>query len=298
MADPALVQPEGYSDEPLEPRPKFSPSQEFYEYVARGYDMMVETYDYVEGRNILSERVRQASLRAALTSFNPGHRILELGCGTGRDAVTLARNGINVVATDVSPGMVARTRARADAEGVGHLVDTRVGTASDAAWEDGPFDGVYSNGAVLNLEPDLEKLARGLGKTIKLGGMAILTGANRIALFELALYSAILRPRKAFRKLGKEIPIPISREGAGRRYVVSTRFRTPREFAAVFRPWFAVESWRAMQVLTPPWNLVDMQERFAVAVRPLEVMEDRLASMPGIRSLGALYLMTLRRRDS
>src|SRR2546426_8628741 len=134
--------------------PRFEPKKEFYTHVARGYDITAPAYDEVEGRNEISERVRRMSLAAAIAAFRPGDRILELGCGTGRDAVFLARHGISVVATDLSPAMVAITRARAEREGVGDRVSARVSSAAEAARDGGPDDGGDLNGAVLHLEPD------------------------------------------------------------------------------------------------------------------------------------------------
>jgi len=285
------------SPKPMKPPwPRFEPGEEFYGHVARGYDLTAPSYDDVEGRNEISERVRRASLEAALNVFRPGSRILELGCGTGRDAVFLARHGMSVVASDVSPAMVAITRTRAALEDVADRVVAKVAPAAQAAQEGGPYDGAYSNGAVINLEPDLSRLVQGLAKSLRRGAGMVLTAANRISLFELLVYPIVARPRKAFRKLGREVPIPVSREGAGKRYVLPTRFLSPREFISAFRPDFDIETWRGLQILTPPWNLVDMARLFRPAIVPLEVLEDRYGSMRGFRSLGAIFLMTLRRR--
>ncbi|HYS73927.1 MAG TPA: class I SAM-dependent methyltransferase [Thermoplasmata archaeon] len=258
---------------------------------------MAGTYDLVEGRNTISERVRRTTLQAALGAFHRGDRILELGCGTGRDAVAMARAGIRVVATDVSRGMVEATRLRAQEEGVGDLITVQNLPAATAAREDGPFDGVYSNGAVLNLEPDLSSVAAGLTESVRRGGTAVLTAANRVSLFELAVYPLALRPRKAFRKLGSTVPIPISREGIGKKYVVPTRFLTPREFCAIFAPHFDLQALRALQAITPPWNLVDFANRFRTAVLALERIEDRFGENTFLRHLGAIYLTILRRRE-
>src|SRR5207244_5164801 len=104
------------------PRPRFVPTPAFYNHVARGYDLIASSYDDVEGRNEISETVRRYSIDAALKVFRPGSRILELGCGTGRDAVALAQRGIRVDATDVSPAMIAATRARVLRENLRDLV--------------------------------------------------------------------------------------------------------------------------------------------------------------------------------
>lgn len=276
--------------------PTHRATREYYAYVASGYDRMADTYDRVEGANRIGERVRRATLSLATDLFRPGDRILELGCGTGRDAVALAKRGIDVVATDVSPEMTNATRRRASRDGVEGRVTAMCLSAADAASMAGPFDGAYSNGAVLNLEPDLARVAEGLGRSVRPGGCAVLTAANRVSLFELLFYPAVLRPRKAFRKLGETVPIPISREGFGKRYVVPTRFLTPREFYGNFRGDFGIELLRGLQAITPPWNLVDLAERLRGLIAPLERVEEALGTWPGVRSVGAIYLFGLRRR--
>jgi SAM-dependent methyltransferase len=47
-----------------------------------------------------------------------GGSILDVGCGTGRHAVELARRGFAVTGIDLSAGMLAQARARAEAAGV------------------------------------------------------------------------------------------------------------------------------------------------------------------------------------
>ena len=281
---------------PRTTRPGFVPTPAFYDHVARGYDLIASSYDDVEGRNEISETVRRFSIEAALKVFRPGNRILELGCGTGRDAVALAQRGVRVDATDVSPAMIAATRARVLRENLSDLVSVRCQSAATAASEGGPYDGAFSNGAVLNLEPDLESVARGLYRSMAPGSVAVLTVANRLSLFELLFYSIVLKPRKAFRKLGHEVPIPVSREGEGKSYVVPTRFLTPREFVGAFRPGFERAHQRGIQVITPPWNLVDLARLIHPAILGLERIENRVGTAPGLRSLGSIYLVSLIRK--
>lgn len=46
------------------------------------------------------------------------HRILDMGCGTGRHALELGRRGYQVVGVDLSDGMLAQAQQIADAEGL------------------------------------------------------------------------------------------------------------------------------------------------------------------------------------
>jgi SAM-dependent methyltransferase len=48
----------------------------------------------------------------------PGASILDVGCGTGRHSVELARRGFAVTGVDLSKGMLAQARKAADAAGV------------------------------------------------------------------------------------------------------------------------------------------------------------------------------------
>jgi SAM-dependent methyltransferase len=53
--------------------------------------------------------------------------VVELGVGTGRVAIPVAKAGIAVIGVDSSPGMLEICAAEAAQAGVAHLVDLRVG---------------------------------------------------------------------------------------------------------------------------------------------------------------------------
>lgn len=56
-------------------------------------------------------------------AFQPGARVLELGCGTGEDAVWLAGRGVQVMATDASSTMLDVARRKAELSGVQHHLE-------------------------------------------------------------------------------------------------------------------------------------------------------------------------------
>jgi SAM-dependent methyltransferase len=79
------------------------------EAVAAAFDRQAETYDrFADG--VIGRTLRARVHERLLDRFRAGHRVLELNCGTGVDAVRLAQHGVRVVATDVSAGMLARAR--------------------------------------------------------------------------------------------------------------------------------------------------------------------------------------------
>ena len=68
---------------------------------------MARTLEHVTAIGLLFRHVVQARLEAL---FGRGDRVLDLGCGTGEDALTLAARGVRVVGIDPSPERIARAR--------------------------------------------------------------------------------------------------------------------------------------------------------------------------------------------
>ena len=84
--------------------------------------------------------------------IRPG-RALELGCGPGRNAVLLARQGFEVDAVDLSPTAVDWARERAAEAGVDvrfHCGDAFALTDTELT---GPYDLVYDSGCFHHLPP-------------------------------------------------------------------------------------------------------------------------------------------------
>src|SRR5215203_2807744 len=100
--------------------------------VAQAYDRWSRRYDddHNATRDLEARVVRQSPLRAN------GARVIELGCGTGKNSEWLAAQARELVALDFSPGMldVARRRVRAaHVRFVEHDI-TRSGRSSQPRW--------------------------------------------------------------------------------------------------------------------------------------------------------------------
>ena len=84
----------------------------------------------------------------------PGQQVLDVAAGDGNFAIAAARAGADVVASDLSPAMVERGRARSGAEGL--EIEWVEADAEDLPFEDGRFDCVGSVfGAMLAPRPEI-----------------------------------------------------------------------------------------------------------------------------------------------
>ncbi len=81
------------------------------------FDQMAPKYDEVFTNSMIGRAQRDVVWSVLTQIFRSGDHILELNCGTGEDALFLARNGISVTACDASEQMIqiASNRLRTEA---------------------------------------------------------------------------------------------------------------------------------------------------------------------------------------
>ena len=106
-----------------------------------------------------------------LLALRPGERALEIACGNGQLARWMARQGVDVVATDLSDRLIELAKTRTVAER--DRVDYRVADASDEAalryLGAGQYDAVVCNMALMDM-PMIDPLARALPSLLKPSG--------------------------------------------------------------------------------------------------------------------------------
>ncbi|MEN2977658.1 class I SAM-dependent methyltransferase (plasmid) [Tistrella bauzanensis] len=161
-------------------------------------------------------RLVRAHLDRRLAEPGRSLRVLELTCGTGEDALHMAGLGHQVLATDLSGAMLARTEAKlveaklaGTAPGGGvrmrrlAVEALAAGEPLDAEDEAAGFDLVFSDFGGLNcIGPDvMAALARRLAGLVRPGGRVILVVMPHLCLWEAGWNLARLRPRAAFRRL-------------------------------------------------------------------------------------------------
>ncbi len=123
--------------------------------------------------SVLSEQLRPAALELRdACAVSAGQEVLDVGAGDGNFALACAAEGASVVASDISPGMVERGRARAAAEG--YDVEWLEADVEELPFEDERFECVGSVfGAMIAPRP--ERVAAEMFRVVRPGGTVGMT---------------------------------------------------------------------------------------------------------------------------
>src|SRR5262245_22963207 len=131
------------------------------------YRHLADVYEYLTPEPLLTPAGNVAAFAPWLAELSPGARVLDCACGIGLLAVGLALAGYAAEASDISPQMVARTRALAERHGV--ELPARV-----CAWEDLPpgprYSAVLCVGNSLAHAQDRRAALRAMAATLAPGG--------------------------------------------------------------------------------------------------------------------------------
>lgn len=252
------------------------------------FEVGATTYDETFTRTSIGTRMRRAVWRHLDATFLPPARVLELGCGTGEDAVHLAARGVEVLATDPAEGMLAQARGKAGRDGLSDKVATLRLDAARLADADlgGPWDGAFSNFGALNCVSDLQGVATGLFRHVRPGGRVLLCLMGRYVPWEWGWFLSRGDRKAAFRRLGPE-----GTEWRGLRIA----YPSIREIRRVFAPRFRFLGARAIGVFVPPSYVEGWAAKHPRLLGALDTMERRLEAVPPLPSLADHVLVDFER---
>ena len=155
-------------------------SNEFFE-LFLGPSMTYSCAIFSRGATTLEEaQTTKLDMVATKLALQPGERVLDVGCGWGSFAIHAAKTcGVHVTGITLSEPQAREAQRRAEAAGVGELVDCRVADYRDLAGE--PFDAISSIGMVEHVgEVQVDAYAQRLAAMLKPGGRLLNHGIARL----------------------------------------------------------------------------------------------------------------------
>jgi ubiquinone/menaquinone biosynthesis C-methylase UbiE len=252
---------------------------------------MASEYDEVFTNSIIGRAQRDAVWNTLSHIFRSGDHVLELNCGTGEDALFLARNGASVTACDASRRMIqiATGRLRKEAPGAPvqfNLLSTeRIRELQPSA----DFDGIFSNFSGLNCIADLKQTANDLATLLSPGAPLLVCLSTRFCIWEMLWFALHGNFRKASRRCSGHA---IARVGE---FTVDVYYPTVRQLQTLFSPSFVLRSCSGVGVTIPPSYVEAWIRNHPKLLRILRTIDKTISHYPGFRVLGDHVLLQFER---
>lgn len=263
------------------------------------FDEVANSYDAIEAGNRIFQWMRQRVQHTALSAFPQSARILEVGCGTGTDALFFAQRGYHIVAMDASEEMLRIAAEKIAMAGFAHGVELLLGEAESMdelveRYGETSFDGIFSNFGALNCVADLHRFARSAARLLRPGGKMLFSIMPPICPWEILYYLLRLQPWKALRRnRGRLCTGGISVCMGNRR--VQTYYYSRAALKQAFAPAFASEMHFALGLFVPPPYLQGIALH-SMFFRRLLRCEEIFAGWPLLRNFGDHLIVILRKR--
>jgi ubiquinone/menaquinone biosynthesis C-methylase UbiE len=259
--------------------------------VAAAYDALAPCYDQQVQADAM---VRRLLWKHYARLFSAGMRVLDVSCGTGIDAVFLARRGVQVVAIDISAGMVAELRRKVQAAGLAACVQPHVmdlayvmDLAAIHCWPERSFDGMISAFAGLNTVADLAPFARDAARLLRPEGRLVIHLLNRCRSWDLLPLLARGRWRAA-RTMAQQRERTVVIGGRPVRHYLYTPEEAYRRF---FARYFRLTRAYSLGALLPPATAHRVSPAMALLLGRIETRAGRL-----LLNWGRFYVLELAAR--
>lgn len=218
--------------------------------------------------------------------------ILDLGCGTGEDAVYLAGRGHRVHAIDLSEGMLEVARDKARSAGLEDRITFEHGDlGAPAPEEERRHDGALSDFGPLNCLENLSPFVEELARRLRPGAPALLVVMGPWCPWEIFWYLLHLRVPTAFRRLKRGLEAPV---GGGP--TIPVWYHSPRALRKALEPHFEVHRLIGIGSLVPPPYLSGLVAKAPRLFEKVHRLDRRLARFFPFTWLNDHYLMVATRR--
>jgi SAM-dependent methyltransferase len=256
--------------------------------VREAYDAVALEYDEQLADDAWMRRILwQQYLRA----FHRGQHVLDVGCGTGTDAIFLAQHGIQVTGIDLSPAMIGRAERKVGDLGLNHAIRL---CAMDLAelhrLPAAEFDSIISSFAALNALSTLSQFAADAARLLRPNGRMILHLLNGRSLWE---WGGLLRQGRwsEARQLGKRQERTFAVGGHPVRHYVT---RADAAYTRYFAPHFRLCRARGLGITRPPHPISGVPK---AALEALDRLDALLGPHRPGKNWGRFVVLELERND-
>lgn len=221
-----------------------------FEIAVSVYDKLSKNFDQFESNDYLIP-VRKESLKTLISTFRQGKIVIDIGCGTGTEAIALAKKGVSVVGIDPAKGMIEQARKKAKQANLKnvqfHVLHARDLYKLPELCGIHKFQGAYSSLGSLNHEQYLGPINEAFKELLEPKSPVVISVMSRYCACEMA-YFLFKAPGLLFRRKGPFTTVPIGGEECW------IRMYSKKDMKRSFKQ-FKLQKIKALGLFVPPMHL-------------------------------------------
>lgn len=261
------------------------------ERVSKAFSDQSAKFDSITTSNPMEVLYRNFSRSKVLPYLKAGENLLELNCGTGLDAVFFAQQGLRVLATDNSEGMLEQSLKKIEQHHLQNQIELLPCSFNDLSLlpNEQKYKHVFSNFGGLNCSENLSEVIKQLDRYLHKGSMVHWVMIAPLCPWE---WLSVLKGRfsYAFRRL--------SRKGVASK-IDGNPFMTYYYSSAYIKKHFgekySVMELHGMGCFLPPTYKEHFPIQWPRLFSVLKAMERRFSGVWPFNRFGDLYLISLQK---
>lgn len=254
------------------------------------FDKAAINYDTIFTNSEIGKLQRNLVYRQLIKQLDYVQNVLEINCGTGEDAIWLAKQNFKVTATDISSKMIEEAKNKANPGNLSFAVADI--NSIEKAFPNDNFDLIFSNFGGLNClsQTQLQGFFRNVPSILSDKGKLILVIMPKNTIWEQFYFLATAQFSKAFRRK-KEFAIA---DVDGEK--VPTYYYNPKDVVNLAKHDFELIAQKPIGLFVPPSYLEPFFRNKRGLLKFLNRLESKIKNWAFLSKYADHYIITLQKR--
>lgn len=257
-----------------------------------GFDIAATNYDKTFTHSVIGSLQRKSVYQhlTQILKAEPPKTILEINCGTGEDAIWLAKQNFSVTATDISEEMVAIAKQKTTLPNLDFRVaDCNKLTTKFSGYR---FDMIFSNFGGLNClsKEELTNFFKTASELLSEKGQLVLVIMPKNTIWEKIYFVAKGKFNLVYRREHSNLTANVDGEN------IPVYYHNPNQTIAMASPYFRSKRINPIGLFVPPSYLEPWLKSKPALVSILQNLESKITDKPYFAKYADHYLIVFRKR--
>ena len=254
------------------------------------FDQAALSYDKSFTNSEIGKMQRNLVYKQLSKQLYSVQNILEINCGTGEDAIWLAKQNFKITATDISRKMIEVAKSKDGFENLNFITADIKAIAS--TFEQQEFDLIFSNFGGLNClsRSELETFFRDANSILTKKGKLVLVIMPKNTLWEQFYFLAKAQFSSVFRRKKESVLVNVDGKN------VRTYYHNPKDIVNLAKNDFEEVAQNPIGFLVPPSYLEPFFRNRKRLLRILNAFESKISGWSFLSKHADHYIITLQKR--